>query len=120
MSKDKNENTTTEDLSLQEILDQFWDTLSKKLIKNHPSLILPILNRTFHKNYSPDAKIEFLNTEYIFSKVDGLPQSIHSDLLFRVNDTDLYHLEFQRKYDGTISCRFLKYDMEIALEAGTS
>lgn len=118
MGKEKSKNVTEEEKRNKK-LGTYWDSMGKRFWQKYPELLLPFLNIYFGKKYEKNAQIEFLNGEHIVLNMNGKPQGIRADCVIRINGRDLYHIELQRIQDGKISCRFLEYDIEIALNVGT-
>lgn len=101
---------------------QFWDELNKRYVNNHARQIIPLLNDVFNKQYTMDTFVELLSTEYSVNMPgeDGKKlRSIFADLLLKVGEKDMYHIEWQMKEDAEMVLRMLEYDFHIALTHGT-
>ena len=101
-----------------------WDALIKRLSNLHPELLLPVVKEVFGKQYRKEEEITFLSTEYV---VDSLEKSknqrwhsIYADLVFRIGEKDIYHLECQIRPNSEMVLRMFKYDVQIAFQHGTA
>lgn len=99
-----------------------WDEILKRQIELYPMLLFPLVKEIFGKEYPDGTGIRMLSTEYVVDKLyehgEKLIESIRSDLLIQVGNSDLYHMECQMKKGGDIAVRMLEYDMNIALVHG--
>lgn len=101
--------------------DQLWDEIFKVISHKMPSQLIPLLNEAFQKQYPLDTPIEFLSTEYITRKRRKSKKkypSIYTDIVIRVNHTDIYHLECQMRHSKVMIMRMLEYDFSVALQYG--
>lgn len=99
--------------------NRLWDEILKVIALKMPSQLLPLLNEIFHQTYPLSAPIEFLSTEYVTQKRHQSRQrypSIFSDIVIKVNYTDIYHLECQMQNDQIMVLRMIEYDFSVALQ----
>lgn len=87
------------------IFDDVFRTMAEKM----PSLLIPLINEVFHRNYPKNERIELMKNEHMTES-----GKIISDSHFRIRDSR-YHIECQSRPDGTIAIRMLEYDIAIAL-----
>ena len=99
-----------------------WDEIAKGIAMSMPAQLIPVVNEIFHRDYAPDADIDFLSTEYATLDKTGYHaySIVLSDITFRVNREEIYHLEFQIQKDSRISIRIMEYDFPIALRHGST
>lgn len=86
-----------------------FDDAYKTLVEKFPSLIIPLINEQFGRNYSEDEAIENLSGE--LQKPAG---DIAADSIFRIKRR-IYHVECQSNPDDTMAVRMLEYDFYTAM-----
>ena len=101
-----------------------WDALIKRLSNLHPELLLPVVKEVFGKQYRKGEEITFLSTEYVVDTLEKSKNqrwhSIYADLVFRIGEKDIYHLECQIRPNSEMVLRMFKYDVQIAFQHGTA
>ena len=101
-----------------------WDALIKRLSNLHPELLLPVVKEVFGKQYRKEEEITFLSTEYVVDTLEKSKNqrwhSIYADLVFRIGEKDIYHLECQIRPNSEMVLRMFKYDVQIAFQHGTA
>ena len=112
-----------EELSETQKVQYFiWDAIIKRMAMLHPTSLLPVIKEIFDKKYLEETKIEFLSTEYSveqnFGSGGSILHSIRADLVVKINDRDVYHLECQIAPKGDMMFRMYEYDSQIALIHG--
>ena len=99
-------NLTTSTASDNTIFDDVYQTIVQKM----PTLIIPVINEVFGREYSEeDIPTELRNEHFT------LRGKIITDSIFVIRD-DCYHIECQSTPDGTIVLRMIAYDFAIAME----
>lgn len=101
-----------------------YDDVFRTLLVDCTHLIIPVINETFHENYSPDAEILINHNEIFLHQQNGeeTKQITDSSFILKHNKEDKgkgYHLECQSSPDGSMAIRMYEYDSQIALRHGT-
>ena len=105
----------------EEIYTQYhiWDEMIKRLVQLHPTLIMPIIEEKFGKTYEGNVKIEFLTTEYSLESVKENGKKtfrvIYADIVLKIEQKDIYHLECQLSPNKEMKIRMYEYDSQIAV-----
>lgn len=105
----------------EEIYQQYhiWDEMIKRLIQLHPKLILPIIEEKFGKTYEENVKIEFLTTVYSLESViengKKIFRAVYADIVLKIDQKDIYHLECQISPNKEMKVRMYEYDNQIAI-----
>ena len=96
---------------------RIFDDTFKTLCKKSKSLLIPLLNEVFSKEYSLETKFELLADEqyYVPDKDTAKGKSKITDSCIKIFD-DIYHFECQCRNDGTMIIRMVEYDFLIALD----
>lgn len=96
-----------------------WDEMFKCHIQFHPKLILPIIEEKFGKAYEENAEIEFLTTrysvEYVGEKGQKILRIVLTDIVLKIEQKDIFHLECQFAPNGEMITKMYEYDGKIAL-----
>ncbi|MBQ9928993.1 MAG: hypothetical protein IJO65_13615 [Lachnospiraceae bacterium] len=99
---------------------QIWDSITKRLLTVHPEMIFPLVRELFNEEYQKKTRITFLSREYTIEKTEKtgekLFHSIRADLVFRIGNCDLYHIECQMKPDSEMVIRMFEYDTQIEIQ----
>ncbi|MCM1179179.1 MAG: hypothetical protein NC347_02900 [Clostridium sp.] len=97
-----------------------YDDVFRTLLNDCSQLIIPIINETFHENYSGDKKILFYPNEHFLNRQDGVEVERITDTCFIVEDDIIkkYHWECQSIADNSMLVRIFEYDAQIALDDG--
>ncbi len=99
-----------------------WDELIKRMAGLYPKLLLPVIREIFGKEYLEDVGIEFLSTEYSLDTIneDGshIMHSVFADMVFRIGDIDIYHMECQIAPEAEMVVRMYEYDTQMAVIHG--
>lgn len=99
---------------------QIWDNITKRLLTVYPDMIFPLVRELFHEDYPKKTRITFLSMEYTIDKTEKngekLFHSIRADLVFRIGNCDLYHIECQMKPDSEMVIRMFEYDTQIEIQ----
>ena len=99
---------------------QIWDNITKRLLTVHPDMIFPLVRELFNEEYPKKTRITFLSMEYTIDKTEKagekLLHSIRADLVFRIGNCDLYHIECQMKPDSEMVIRMYEYDTQIEIQ----
>ena len=104
-----------------EIYHQYhiWDEMVKRLIQLHPELILPIIKEKFGKTYESNVAIEFLTVEYTLESIKEngtkVLRAIYADMVLKIEQKDIYHLECQISPNKEMKVRMYEYDNQIAV-----
>ena len=104
-----------------EIYHQYhiWDEMVKRLIQLHPELIMPIIKEKFGKTYEPNVAIEFLTVEYTLESIKEngtkVLRAIYADMVLKIEQKDIYHLECQISPNKEMKVRMYEYDNQIAV-----
>ena len=96
-----------------------YDDVFLTLLQDCSTLILPVLNELFHRNYTGETeKIVFEKDKLIISQQDGQEKRT-TDSLFSVEDAahgkKYYPIECQSTPDNSMMLRMFEYDSQIAL-----
>jgi hypothetical protein len=98
-----------------------YDDVFHTLVVDCTSLMIPVVNEAFDKNYTENAKIVLKqNEEYLRQQNSGTAKKI-TDSNFEITEnkeSSDYHMECESTYDGTIIIRIYQYDSQIALYNG--
>lgn len=95
-----------------------YDDVFRTLITDGGSLIIPLINETFHEDYTGDEEIILRQNEHYLTKQDGDQDERVSDsnlLIIGKNEIKNYHYECQSGADNSLMIRFFEYDSQIAL-----
>ncbi len=99
---------------------QIWDSIFKRLLQVYPKMIFPIIKEIFDEEYADDAKIVFLSMEYTIDRIENsgkrILHSIRADLIFQINDEDIYHLECQIQPELEMVIRMFEYDTQTSIQ----
>ena len=101
---------------------KLWDSILKSIIHHMPEQLFPLLKHVFGKEYPKDASVELLAAEYSAPGKSASQNlsSIFADVIMRIAETDIYHLECQTKKDENLSFRMFEYDTHNARRYGIS
>lgn len=100
-----------------------YDNVFKTMKMKHKRLFISVINDTFGKNYSMDAKIETLPSEGYLTEsetVDGskeIEEQI-SDFVIKI-ESEIYLLECQSYDDGSMAIRIAEYAFIVARQFAT-
>lgn len=99
-----------------------YDDIFKTLATRRSKWLIPLINEVFFENFSEDASVKLMNeTHYVKRKDEsGSDNSckIMTDCIFTI-DKDMFHLELQSTYDGSMIIRVIEYDFVSAMEQMT-
>lgn len=97
-----------------------YDDVFRTLLNDCSQLIIPVINETFHEEYSGDEEIIFFPNEHFLNRKDGVEEERITDTCFIVkgNITKKYHWECQSTDDNRMMVRIFEYDTQIALDDG--
>lgn len=104
-----------------EIYHQYhiWDEMVKRLIQLHPELIMPIIKEKFGKTYKSNVEIDFLTVEYTLESIKEngtkVLRVIYADIVLKIEQKDIYHLECQISPNKEMKVRMYEYDNQIAV-----
>ncbi len=91
-----------------------YDDVYRTLLNDCTSLIIPVVNEVFKKQYSENEKVTVLNNEFYITGEDGKQKERITDSNFVIGNT-CYHFECQSTSDGTIMIRVFEYGSRIAI-----
>ncbi|MCC8045060.1 MAG: hypothetical protein LIP12_06130 [Clostridiales bacterium] len=93
-----------------------WDEILKKEILELPFLILPLIREIHGKQYPANVSIEPVGTEYsVECPVTKQISSIRSDTTIKIDHSDIFHFENQRRSDPMMIFRVFEYGSQLAL-----
>ena len=96
-----------------------FDDVFKTLLYDHTRLVIPLVNKAFHENYTGDERIEFRPHEHLINKPGGEQEKRILDcyfLIWRGDEHRAYIIECQTNADGTILIRLFEYSFLAALD----
>ena len=99
-----------------------FDDVFKTLLYDHTRLVIPLINRAFHENYTGDERIEFRPHEHFINKPGGKQEKRVMDcflLIWRDGKWRAYIIECETNADGTILIRLFEYSFLAALDGAT-
>ena len=91
-----------------------YDDVYRTLLNDCTSLIIPVVNEVFQKQYQENEKVTVLNNEFYITMKDGKQRERITDSNFVIGNT-CYHFECQSTPDGTIMIRVFEYGSRIAI-----
>ncbi len=91
-----------------------YDDVYRTLLSDCTSLIIPVVNEVFRKQYNENEKVTVLNNEFYITGRDGEQKERVTDSNFMIGNT-CYHFECQSTSDGTIMIRVFEYGSRIAI-----
>ena len=91
-----------------------YDDAHQTMVTECPTLLIPVVNEMFHKNYSRHEQVVLSNRNYMVNLQNGEQQKRITDSVFSVRMED-YLLESQSTIDGTIIMRIFEYSSQEAL-----
>ena len=91
-----------------------YDDVYRTLLNDCTSLIIPVVNEVFKKQYHENEKVTILNNEFYITMKDGKQRERITDSNFVIGNT-CYHFECQSTPDGTIMIRVFEYGSRIAI-----
>ncbi len=91
-----------------------YDDVYRTLLNDCTSLIIPVVNEVFQKQYNENEKVTVLNNEFYITGKDGTQKERITDSNFVIGNT-CYHFECQSTSDGTIMIRVFEYGSRIAI-----
>ena len=91
-----------------------YDDVYRTLLNDCTSLIIPVVNEVFKKQYNENEKVTVLNNEFYITGKDGTQKERITDSNFVIGNT-CYHFECQSTSDGTIMIRVFEYGSRIAI-----
>lgn len=93
-----------------------WDEILKKEVLELPFLMLPLIQEIHGKQYPASVPIEPMGTEYSVERpVTKQLSSIRSDITVKIDHTDVFHFENQRRADPIMIYRVFEYGSQFAL-----
>lgn len=110
-------NDVTNENDFSSLEEKLWDEITKKIALKMPSQFLPLLNEQFHKDYPEGTSITTLSTESITlpKQSNRKMGKIMSDIVFLVQNKDIYHVECEINLDDEMVIRMIEYDFHTAL-----
>ena len=82
-------------------------------------MILPIIEEKFGKTYEENVEIEFLTTkyssEYFGEKGQKVLRIVFADIVLKIEQKDIFHLECQFTPNRKMITQMYEYDSKIAL-----
>ena len=96
-----------------------YDDVTKTLCIDCPQLLIPMVNETFHEDYTGDEKVIIGNETHFLPKQKGETDKRITDSHFTILGKEKigrYHIESQSTEDNTMQIRMFEYDTQIALE----
>ena len=92
-----------------------YDDAQRTLSVDCPSLLIPLVNEAFQKDYPLDVDVKLYNNEFFITT--GNDQKRITDSNFSINEetTVRYHFECQSTEDGSLTLRLFEYGAQIAL-----
>lgn len=99
-----------------------WDEILKAIVYAMPKQIFPLIKEVYGKEYPPDTRIIFLETEHstYLDRPKEPPSSNRMDISLLIADTDYYRIECQMENDQFMVIRMISYDLHYAIEHCTS
>ena len=91
-----------------------YDDAHQTMVTECPTLLIPVVNEMFHKNYSRHEQVVLSNRNYMVNLQDGEQQKRITDSVFTIRMED-YLLENQSTIDGTIIMRIFEYSSQEAI-----
>lgn len=92
-----------------------YDDAHQTMVTDCPTLLIPVVNEVFHKNYSRNERVILSNRNFMVNLPDGEQQRRITDSVFTIQMED-YLMECQSTKDGTIIMRIFEYSTQEALE----
>lgn len=95
---------------------QLFDEILKKEAYVMSRQLFPLIKEIYGKDYPKGTSVEPLATEFSVERTDMKElHSIRADINLLINKLDVYHLECEIQYDGSMVLRMLEYDVHLAL-----
>lgn len=91
-----------------------YDDAHQTMVTECPTLLIPVVNEMFHKNYSRHEQVLLSNRNYMINLQSGEQQKRITDSVFTIRMED-YLLESQSTLDGSIIMRIFEYSSQEAM-----
>ena len=92
-----------------------YDDAHQTMVTDCPTLLIPVVNEVFHKNYSRNESVTLSNRNFMVNLPDGEQQARITDSVFTIRMEE-YLMECQSTRDGSIIMRIFEYSTQEALE----
>ena len=92
-----------------------YDDAQRTLSVDCPSLLIPLVNEAFQKDYPLDVDVRLYNNEFFITTGNDQKRITDSNVSINEETTVRYHFECQSTEDGSLTLRLFEYGAQIAL-----